>query len=478
MTRMLRRAALLAALAGAFLAPSGDALANHFCNGTIASSGAYVLTHNHTCPAGTAITIDSDFVNLDLGGFRVSGQGTGSVGIEVTTGSEDVFIFGGTVRGFDTGIHVGEDCDFPLVPLDTTSNVRIDGVTVRNSSSTGIELCVVGGNTQVVSSAVLHTADPVLGGGTGIRIHGTAAVTLTLVRDTFGTGIKFDLFGIDDSGYVLGTTVEDASGTGVSISGSSSFGAASYAEVSDSTIGNCSSPCAYGIRVSGEVTTLIARSTISDSFIAGIDVDFSQFAQATIEDSVVRSVGALNGLFKGAIVFRERSSGSITGTTVQNVTGGPGIHLLCSNFILVEDNLMRNVQGDGIVVDESPGPCLNFLSDADVLRGNLVVGSGGNGIVVASGRGHQVTRNAVLGSGLDGFFIGSTVTESFLTGNRAARNGDDGFQLDTADLELTGNIARRNSGWGFLTVAPVTDLGGNQANNNSLGDCDPLHLAC
>ena len=113
-----------------------------------------------------------------------------------------------------------------------------------------------------------------------------------------------------------------------------------------------------------------------------------------------------------------------------------------------------------------------------MLTHNLVVGSGGSGVAIASGRGYTLTRNAVLGSGLDGFFIGSTVTESFLTGNRAARNGDDGFQLDTAGLELTGNIARRNSGWGFLTVAPVTDLGGNQASNNTLGDCDPLHLAC
>jgi len=107
MTRLLRRTALLVSLTGAFLAASGDALANHFCNDTIASSGAYVLTHDHTCPAGTAITIQADGVSLDLGGFRVSGAGTGSVGISVSTASDDVVIRNGTVRGFDTGIQAG-----------------------------------------------------------------------------------------------------------------------------------------------------------------------------------------------------------------------------------------------------------------------------------------------------------------------------------------------------------------------------------
>jgi hypothetical protein len=94
------------------------------CGTTIAAAGGYELVMNLNCPVG--VTIDADFVTFDLFGFRISGQGTGTTGIEVTGGSDDVFIRGpGTIRGFDTGIEGGDCAQFLAPsPTRTTSSSR------------------------------------------------------------------------------------------------------------------------------------------------------------------------------------------------------------------------------------------------------------------------------------------------------------------------------------------------------------------
>jgi hypothetical protein len=479
---MLRRAVLLTALVGAFLIASGQALAIpvNACNTVISASGAYQLVTNLNCPAGTAITISADAVNLDLAGHRVSGQGTGLVGIDVLGGSDDVLIFGpGTIRGFDVGIEGGA-CGAVVPPITDTDNLTIDNVIVRDSGSDGIRLCTSEGDAQVRFSRVIGGLRGIDTAGGIFGSAGSVEINQSLVRDTtFGILVGPTDFG---STSVLGTTVQNASGTAVAVSLGGN-GAAS-AEISDSTVDGCGS-CLRGITVSGQGNAVIARTTVRTVDEEGIAVSGGGPIGVTIEDSTVGLVGG-SPFFDGAILIQNLGLDSAVGilsTAVRNVTGGPGIHLICADGVGVHDSLVRNAGGDGIAIDDAApagSPCTaGRVSQADVVTGTLVRGSGGNGISIAAGRGYTLMDNVALGSGLDGFLIGSAVTESLLTHNLARDSGDDGFQLDSADLELTDNVAGRNAGYGYETnfAGPVLADNGNTAANNAAGNCsDPSDL--
>jgi hypothetical protein len=470
----VQRILTLLAVTGALLVAAPNASANNFCNQTIAAPGAYVLPHDHFCPAGTAITIDADGVNLDLNGFRVAGGGTGVTGIRIEDGSDDVLIFNGTVMGFDTGIE-GGDCD-GIVPSVVTNNFQMDNVDVRNSGTDGVRLCLMDGNTQVLNSAIVNSGDR------GIEISGTAAVSFSLVSGAVA-GIDLDPNGANfDEVYVLASRVQNVSTTAIQISAS---GQNSYAEVRDGWIRGG----ARGITTSGDVTTLISGMTIRDIRLEAIHA----FASLTgggypvmIEDTTVTDVGEVSAAFPGAIVIKDRpGGGSITSTTVRDVTGGPAILFACStSSFLVEHNVVTNADGDGIVASDAAShagdSCANILRpDALIINENGIRSNGGSGVSLQTGRGHQLNDNLMFANGGDGAFLSSTVTESFLTGNLARRNGDDGFQLDTADLELTDNTARQNADWGFETnfVGPVLVDNGQSANNNGTGECsDPTDL--
>jgi hypothetical protein len=479
-----RCAALVVALMIACLAAPGSALAVPIvaCSTVIAAPGAYDLVGNLSCPMGDAVTVTADFVNINLAGFTINGRGTGSRGIAVSAGADGVVVIGpGTIGGFETGIHVGASslqpgigCGVPLVPITYTNDVQIDSVTVRASRVNGIELCYVDGNSRVVNSRVVGA------GGDGIQLRGTAEINATLVRDAV-TGIRLEPSASNfDQVFVLASTVRDVQATAVAVSGT---GQGAYAEVRDGFI----TGAARGIQVIGDVTALISGMTISETRLEAIHAYLSTIGGGypiLIEDSVVRSVGEVSPIFAGAIVIEDRlGGGHVTSTTVRDVTGGPGIYLACAtSMFLIEDSLVTNVDGDGILVSEGSAPLLcanlNGPPNANVVRGSLVKANGGNGIAVRAGRDHQLTSNLVSQNGLDGLLIGSAAT-GFLTDNRAQRNGDDGFQLDTAALTLTGNVARGNGGHGFETnfAGPVLLDGGNRAANNAAGNCnDPSDL--
>jgi len=482
MTRLLRLA-LLVALAGGVLVIPGDALANHRCNTTIIVPGSLViLTHNQNCPAGTAMTIDADFVTLDLGGFAVSGHGTGDIGIDVTAGSDHVLITNGVVRGFDTGIRAG-DCTVQIPPITDTDDFTIDSVSVRNSGTTGIELCPSEGDMLVRLTSVLGATTGIDTAGGVAGSGGTTAIDRVVVNDT-STGIRLAPIDFGQS-YVQHSLVRDASAMGVSVS---LGGCCSYAEVGDSTIRGCSG-CHRGISASGQGELVVAQNTVRHWDIVGIETN--NVSNVTIEDNVVRSIGG-SGLFTGAILLFDQdfNTGALVASNiVRNVTGGPGIHLSCAQGVAVEDSVMSSIDGDGILVDDVPPSGLQcgpgVVSQADVLRHNLLLGMGGNGVAIVSGDGYTLSDNNVAASVLDGYFIGSAVagccgTEgAYLSDNIGRANGDDGFQLDTSSLELTSNLSRDNTGFGFETnfAGPVDVDNGQTALNNLAGNCsDPSDL--
>jgi hypothetical protein len=151
-----------------------------------------------------------------------------------------------------------------------------------------------------------------------------------------------------------------------------------------------------------------------------------------------------------------------------------GIGITNASGWSIENNLVR---GGGIGVS---GP-------SNLVRRNTILDSTGNGISVNSGapfvgevnsRDNVVLGNHVARSAGDGIFIegsngcptpGSCLPGAFDTlvrHNRTRRNGDDGIHADSPTTILAKNIANRNTDLGIEAVTGVIDGGGNVAHGN------------
>jgi hypothetical protein len=472
---------LLLIVPAAMLVPAPTAVANDLCGTTIASFSAVVLNHDHSCPAGTAITIDGDGINLDLNGFTLDGAGTGDVGIMVEQGSNDVLITdfagaGGTVSGFTTGIELG-NCT-AIQPSQPVTGTVIENVTVRDNGVDGIHICPAeGGDVAVRDTRVIDS------GNTGIQVGeiplmaGTVAISSTLVRGGI-VGIDTD---VAESGHVdvFGSRIMDPTSIGILLSG----GLESDSQVVRNSLVDCPNAisCARGIAVSANTRASIIETTVTGFHLQGIEVQGSaQDVPFTIEGSEVSNIGSVANDADEAIMIQDRLFGSITGTTVHTVFGGTGIHVACSQFTALTDNRIGRIDGDGVLVDNVPVPgdtCI-WVSLGTIVRTNDLRRLSGKGVVLTTGFNHIVEGNTVLNAASDGIFVDASVTESWLTDNVVRQNDDDGFHLDAVDLELTDNVARKNGGYGYNTNGPVTlDNGNTTSNNNTLGGCsDPADL--
>lgn len=90
-----------------------------------------------------------------------------------------------------------------------------------------------------------------------------------------------------------------------------------------------------------------------------------------------------------------------------------------------------------------------------MIRGNLVRDAGSDGIALA-------TEPDAPG----------TVADTFLTGNLAIGEADDGIDVDSLTTTLRQNDAVRNGDLGIEAVAGFIDAGGNRAwSNGNLRQC-------
>jgi parallel beta-helix repeat protein len=93
------------------------------------------------------------------------------------------------------------------------------------------------------------------------------------------------------------------------------------------------------------------------------------------------------------------------------------------------------------------------------------------------GANNVVRRNLVRGSGGDGFVVREKGDHSRLRRNIARGAADDGFDIESRSTMLTGNRAVRNADLGIEAIGGVTDRGGNRAHGNG----DPrqcLNVVC
>ena len=177
---------------------------------TITAQGSYRLTHNLSTaqPSGAAITIASDFVVLDLGGFKIGG---GAAGLGTTTvgvyglGRRNVTIRNGNVRGFLRGIFLeGSSSEANVV-----ENVRADentlagihlvgrgsiirrnlvvatgGTTAMGPDADTFGILADGALARVIDNDVLDTVP--VGSGTGYAIQVANAAGSIVEKDRAG----------------------------------------------------------------------------------------------------------------------------------------------------------------------------------------------------------------------------------------------------------------------------------------------------
>lgn len=164
----------------------------------ISTSGSYYLTGNLTC-SGNGITVDFNNVTIDLQGFTITGNGSGS-GVYMV-GRSNVEIRNGTIQNFQEGIKE--------VYASGRGHRIIDVRVIKNGWS-GIYL--VGYGHTVKGCTVLKNATSVTSGNTGYGIYGgmRSLVAENVIHDN-GTNINgyFYALIVGDGSVVTGNTVNN-----------------------------------------------------------------------------------------------------------------------------------------------------------------------------------------------------------------------------------------------------------------------------
>jgi hypothetical protein len=263
---------------------------------TISQSGSYVLTRNlSVTSAQTAITVNADFVTIDLNGFSIVGPNTCSyngVGVVSCTAS-------GAGKGIDAGSHTG---------------IVVRNGSVRGTGSTGIS---TGYMSRVTDVKVSET------GSYGISFFGPGIVLHATVQLSQGAGINCLWLRC----LVLESSVREVSGDGID-----SAGIVRGNEVSDvgydGVNGTSLDSPSGGVLIEGNAV----RNTGHD----GIEVGYG----AGLFDNETAGTG-YNATFDDSSLH---SSGStlVVGNSVNSSTGASGYGLTVSGGgALVMDNTIR-----------------------------------------------------------------------------------------------------------------------------------------
>ena len=155
---------------------------------TISAQGSYCLVQNLSTAqaSGNAITIDSDFVVLDLKGFKIgggaAGAGTDASGVYALN-RRNITIRNGNIRGFRRAVFLEDDSG----TLTASQGSLVEGVRADGNTEEGIH--VQGRGATVRRNHVTATGGTTLHGANadayGIRLEGAAGRVID--NDVFDT---------------------------------------------------------------------------------------------------------------------------------------------------------------------------------------------------------------------------------------------------------------------------------------------------
>lgn len=176
-----------------------------------------------------------------------------------------------------------------------------------------------------------------------------------------------------------------------------------------------------------------------------------------------------NNLFRGNLISRtEDGPGMLVEADRNEMRGNVcrrnGICILVARGSgnVVAGNRVRG-DDDGIAVENGRGNLLIRNRIVETRRSGIYLGLTHPPI---GGSGNVVRNNVVIGSGGEGFKVTKHDHHSILRQNVARGAGDDGFRVQSRTSKLTDNRAIGNGDLGIRAVEGVTDGGGNVARRN------------
>ena len=291
-------------------------------------------------------------------------------------------------------------------------------------------------------------------GGTGILANGRRGVHITgsgLIHH-FGTAVRL----ANSSGSEVDQVTVADDEVGVAVTGGSA----------DTVFHVTARNHFRGIALQGD-RHRAALNTVSDNatFASGIELD-DRTTRARIIGNDVTATGFGVVVFGAGstVVEANRMAHTVVGVNLHRgshnrasenqISGGPkgldetaiGVGVGSGTGNVVERNVVTQPTQDGVSVS-SGDPRLPRTVDT-LVQSNVVR--------LAAGDGFAVDTEGPVG--------GTRGTR--LSGNRAERSGDDGFDVRNADTTVKGNIARSNKDFGIVAVRGVTDGGHNHASGN------------
>ena len=190
---------------------------------TITAQGSYCLDRNLSTniTSGAAISVNTDFVVLDLNGFKVGGGGAGfgtqTNGVQALN-RKNVTVKNGNIRGFfravyltDTGTAQGHLVEDVRADENTRAGIWVEGKghVIRNNQVVKTTGTTVPGQTEIVGIAVVGAGSRLLNNDVTDTIEMGAAEGLgLLVRNGDGAIVE---------GNRIGNAVLAATSVGISI---------------------------------------------------------------------------------------------------------------------------------------------------------------------------------------------------------------------------------------------------------------------
>lgn len=403
-------------------------------------------------PGGAALTILSNNVAV--------------TGITMQTGSPAVAIGDGGVTAVD-GVVLSKvrvrsatgDC----VRIDQASNVTVEGSTIESCDDNAVHgsnapgLLLMKNTIRLTDNAAVECnpcSNGIVSGnkvsdvedGPCFRFYNSTNVTIS------GNSCSAAQEGIYLGGACDGAVVTKNKITsvvdGIRVNGNTAV----------VTKNKLSSAGGDGVTVYGN-TAVVTKNTLSSIGNRGIYVSGSD---PVIDSNKVASVESEPiGVYCSASCNGSVSGNKTTGASDDDE--GIAIYLAAAGTFLVADNKVVSGSDGGIeITADFPGA---------TLRANKVLRSGFEGdpgIEVLGSGGVTIEDNFVSGGANDGFKISGS--GHVLTNNTATENGQDGFDIQGTGIVMTGNVASDNVWEGIdASAASTVTLTGNTSTGNRPG---------
>jgi parallel beta-helix repeat protein len=353
--------------------------------------------------------------------------GNGLDGIFIGTGSSTIAVTGNLIGTDATGAEAGNGSDG--IEVNAATGVVIRENTLMNNTANGLRIAAVKGSTAVPTSVysnqilgnlangvqVTASSGAVIGGTAQANIIGNnAAAGIRVDAASTGAVIAANFIGTDESGADLGNATE-----GVLVTGSAGNVIRG---------GNTVSFNATGIRVADiAVKKLDSGNRIESNLVTGNDGNGIEVAGATYQTVGGVNLGntiTLNGGDGIAILPSGRSVSSnivvrdnLIGTDESQVAlgnEGNGVSITGGSANTVDLNIITDNLGTGVVV---AGSSFNVIGSAVVGQGNVIRGNGEGvqvtdslGLATVATRSNVVAGNAITGSTGNGVTVSGART--------------------------------------------------------------------